>query len=212
MVHARRVSAPAVLALGAALAGLIGIVSALTTEFANRYDVVRGILPPGVPETARVLALAFGIVLVWTARGLSRRRWRAWKLAVGLVCASALAHLAEGLDFEEAATSLVLLAALWHWRREFLVRGDPSTRWPLAQALVGLLAVAGLFWARISDHVAYSERIEAALGVVAAMLALRALYLWFRPHVHRGRQSEEEQVRAREIVQEEGRDSLCYFA
>jgi lysyl-tRNA synthetase class 2 len=212
MVRSRRPSAPAVLALGAALAGAIGIASALTPEFADRLDIVRGVLPPGVPETARVLALAFGIVLVWTARGLSRRRWRAWKLAVGLVCASAVAHLAKGLDFEEAATSLALLAALWHWRGEFTVRGDPATRWPLAQALVGLGAVAALLALRVEDHMGYSDRIEDALVVIAAMLALRALYLWFRPHVHRGRQTDEQRLLAQEIIRDEGRDSLCYFA
>ena len=53
--------APFFLALGAALAGLISIVSALTPEFADRYDLVRGVLPPGLPEAARVVALAFGI-------------------------------------------------------------------------------------------------------------------------------------------------------
>src|SRR2546430_11150040 len=212
MVRSRRLSAPAVLALGAALAGAIGIASALTPAFATRSDFVRGVLPPGVPEAARVLSLSFGIVLVWTARGLARRSRRAWKLAVGLVCASAVVHMAKGLDFEEASATLVLLAALWSWRREFWVRGDPATRWPLAQALAGLAAVGGLIWLRVSDHVGYSERLEEALGAIAAALALRALYLWFRPHVHRGRQSAEERLLAQEIVREEGRDSLCYFA
>jgi lysyl-tRNA synthetase class 2 len=211
-VVTRRLTAPGLLALGASLAGAIGIVSALTPEFANRFDVVQGVLPPGVPEAARSLALAFGIVLIWTSRGLARRRRRAWKLAVGLVVASAAVHLAKGLDFEEAGATLVLLAALWRWRAEFSVRGDPTTRWPLAQAIGGLAAVGGLIWLRVSDHVSYSERIEEALVVVASVLALRALYLWFRPHVHRGRQSDLERRAAEGIVHVQGRDSLCYFA
>jgi lysyl-tRNA synthetase class 2 len=208
----RRPTAPALLGLGAATAGAIGVASALTPEFADRFDVVRGILPPGVPEAARVAALAFGFVLIWTSRGLARRRWRAWKLAVGLVCASAVAHLAKGLDFEESAATLVLLGALWRWRKEFSVRGDPATRWPLAQALAGLAAVGLLIWLRVTDHVQFSERIEEALGVIAAILALRALYLWFRPQIHREPQSAEARIRAEGIVREEGRDSLCYFA
>src|ERR1051326_1171867 len=118
MVTARR-PAPFFLALGAALAGLIGIVSALTPEFADRYDLVRGVLPPGLPEAARVIALAFGIALVWLARGLSRRKQRAWQLAVVVVAVAAAAHLAKGLDVEEAGVSLVLLGALWRYRREF---------------------------------------------------------------------------------------------
>ncbi|MDX6484853.1 MAG: lysyl-tRNA synthetase, class, partial [Gaiellaceae bacterium] len=79
---------------------MIGIVSSLTKEFANRYDLVGGVLPPGVPTAARVFALAFGIALVWLSRSLARRRRRAWQLAVAVVIASAAAHLAKGLDFE----------------------------------------------------------------------------------------------------------------
>jgi lysyl-tRNA synthetase class 2 len=190
----------------------VGVASALTPEFANRWDFVQGVLPPGVPEAARALALAFGIVLIWTSRGLARRRRRAWKLAVALVVASAAAHLAKGLDFEESIATLVLLAALWRWRSEFWVKGDPATRWPLAQAIAGLVAVAALIGLRVGDHMTYSERLEEGLSVIAAVLALRALYLWFRPHVYRGRQSELERAAAEEIVREEGRDSLCYFA
>jgi lysyl-tRNA synthetase, class II len=211
-VLSRRPSAPALLALGAALAGVVGIASALTPEFTNRFDLVQGVLPPGVPEAARVLALAFGIVLIWLSRGLARRRRRAWKLAIGVVIASAVAHMAKGLDFEESIATLVLLAALWRWRAEFWVRGDPATRWPLAQAVAGLVAIGLLIWLRTTDRMGFSERIEEALVVIAAVLALRALYLWFRPQVHRGRQTDVERVAAEGIVREEGRDSLCYFA
>src|SRR5262249_30089256 len=132
------------LALGAALAGLIGIVSALTPEFADRYDLVKGILPPGLPALARVTALAFGIALIWLARGLSRRKQRAWQLAVVVVSVSAAAHLVKGLDVEEAAVTLVLLAALWRYRAEFTAPGDPAVLRPLARVLVMLGVVGAL--------------------------------------------------------------------
>ncbi|HVD05082.1 MAG TPA: hypothetical protein VNB89_03655, partial [Gemmatimonadaceae bacterium] len=45
------------LAIAAAGVGLVGIASALTPELANRSDFVRGVLPPGVPGAARILAL-----------------------------------------------------------------------------------------------------------------------------------------------------------
>src|SRR5256885_15285486 len=112
-MRVRRPSPPAVLGYAAALAGTIGVVSALTPEMASRIDLVQGVLPPGVPEAARVLALAFGVGLVWLSRSLVRRKRRAWQLAVVLVVASAAAHLAKGLDFEEATATLVLLGGLW---------------------------------------------------------------------------------------------------
>src|SRR4029077_9087656 len=86
------------LAWAAAFVGVLGVVSALTPEMADRFHVVRGVLPPGVPEAARVLALAFGLALIWLSLSRARRRRRAWQLAVLVVVASAVAHLAKGLD------------------------------------------------------------------------------------------------------------------
>src|SRR5207237_939245 len=140
-VTARR-PAPFFLALGAAFAGLIGIISALTPEFADRYDLVQGVLPPGLPAAARVIALAFGFALIWLARGLLRRKRRAWQLAIVVVAVSAAAHLAKGLDVEEAAVGLVLLAALWRYRAQFTAPGDPAVLRPLARVLVMLGVVA----------------------------------------------------------------------
>src|ERR671930_548303 len=60
----RRLSAPVLVAFGAAGAGLIGVFSALTPELASRSDFVRGVLPPGVPEGARIGVLAFGLALI----------------------------------------------------------------------------------------------------------------------------------------------------
>ncbi len=60
-----RVARPeALLAWAAAFVGAIGVASALTPEMADRFRIVHGVLPPGVPEAARVLALAFGIALI----------------------------------------------------------------------------------------------------------------------------------------------------
>ena len=124
----------------AALVGAIGVASSLTPAFAGRYDVVRGVLPPGVPNAARVFALAFGVALIWLSRSLARRRRRAWQIAVLVVIGSAIAHLAKGLDVEEAASTLVLLAALLHWRSRFTVPGNTEAARPLF--VVGLLAAA----------------------------------------------------------------------
>lgn len=194
------------------MAGLVGVVSALTPEFADRSDLVRGILPPGVPEAARVLALSLGLALIWLSRALARRKRRAWQLAVALVAASAAAHLAKGLDFEEASVHIVLLAALWHYRREFAAPGDPETIRPLARVLAALGAIGVLAAFRVSGRMAFSERIEEALGLLALALAARALYLWLRPLALRVRQTPPERRLAERLVREHGRDSLAFFS
>src|SRR5436309_1892961 len=126
----------------AAFVGLIGVVSASTSEMADRFALVRGVLPQGFPTAARVLTLAFGLALLWLSRGLARRKRRAWQLAVVLVVGSAVTHLAKGLDFEEAFGSLVVLAILVRARRQFVAPGDPESVRPLVQVVLGIAALA----------------------------------------------------------------------
>src|SRR5579862_4493952 len=141
-VTLRSLKAERVLAWSAAAVGVIGIVSALTPEMADRVKIVRGVLPPGWPEAARVLTIVFSIGLIWLSRSLAKRRYRAWQLAVLVVVASAVAHLAKGLDVEEATISLLLLVALVRWRSRFDVPGDPATVRPLLGLGAALAAIA----------------------------------------------------------------------
>ena len=207
----RRPATPVVLAWLATAAGLLSIVSALTPEMADRVDLVNGVLPPGVLDAARTLALALGLGLVWLSRGLARRKRRAWWLAVAVVAVSAVAHLAKGLDFEEATAHLLLLVALWRTRRQFVAPGDPATILPLAQVGAALAVCIPVVLVYTLDHDAYSERIEEALLIVIGALAVRALWLWLRP-LPITPPVDGERERAAELVQEHGHDSLAYFA
>ncbi len=211
-VTLRPPSAQRLLAWAAALVGVIGLVSALTPEMANRVDIVQGVLPPGWPEAARVLTVACGIGLIWLARSLARRRRRAWQLALCVVVASAVAHLAKGLDFEEATISLLLLAALVRWRRRFDVPGDPASVRPLlglGAAFAGIAAVVGAAELRGID---LSARTDDALLGLGVALALFALYFWLRPFGHAVAQTVGERRVARDLVETYGSDSLAFFA
>src|SRR5204862_4301189 len=186
--------------------------SALTPEMASRGDIVQGVLPPGWPEAARVLTVAFGVGLVWLSRSLARRRLRAWQLAVAVVVASAAAHLAKGLDFEEAMISLLLLAALVRWRRRFDVPGDPASVRPLlglGAALAGLTAVAGGAELR---GVELSHRTGDGLLGLGLVLGFVALYFWLRPFGQAVAQTVGERRAARALVDAYGSDSLAFFA
>src|SRR5438067_2588014 len=211
-VTLRPVSAERLLAWAAALVGVVGLVSALTPEMADRVDMIGGVLPPGWPEAARVLTVAFGLGLVWLSRSLAKRRRRAWQLAVAVVVASAAAHLAKGLDFEEAAVSLLLLMALVRWRRRFDVPGDPASVRPLvglAVALAGVAAVAGGAELRGVD---LSPRSGDALLGLGSVLGALALYFWLRPFGHAVAQTVGEPRLVRTLVDAYGSDSLAFFA
>ena len=197
---------------GATTVGAIGIVSGLTPEMANRVELVQGILPPGWPEAARVLTVAFGIGLIWLSRSLAKRRRRAWQLAVAIVCASAAAHLAKGLDFEEATISLLLLVALVRWRCGFDVPGDPASVRPLlglGAALAGIAAIAGGVELRGAE---LSDRTGDGLLALGLVLGFVALYFWLRPFGEAVAQTVEERRAARALVDAYGSDSLSFFA
>jgi lysylphosphatidylglycerol synthetase-like protein (DUF2156 family) len=204
--YVRRPEPATLIASAAGLVGLTAIVSSLTPEIASRSEFVQGMLPTGVPEAARVLTLAFGIVLVWLWRGLRRRKHRAWQLAVAVVLATAAAHLVKGLDFEESVVSLVVLAALWRWRKEFRVPGDPAAIRPLLRN-VAALGIVGI----VLRFFELQDRLGDALTVLAAALAARVIYLWLRPLAGLVAQSLAQRALAERLVAAHGTDSLAYF-
>jgi lysyl-tRNA synthetase, class II len=207
----RRPATPVALAWAATVAGLISIVSALTPEQAERLRIVHGVLPPGVPNAARTLALALGLGMVFLSRGLARRKRRAWALAVALVIASAIAHLAKGLDVEEATVHVVLLIALVRARRHFVAPGDPATVLPLVQVTLALVVATPVLTIGLFDTDAYSHRIEVALALLVGALGFRALWLWLQPPTVPPAAFGDRE-RAAELVQAHGTDSLSYFA
>jgi lysyl-tRNA synthetase class 2 len=211
-VTLRAVSPERLLAWAAALVGAIGLASALTPEMAGRLDVVQGVLPPGWPEAARVLTVAFGVGLIWLSRSLARRRRRAWQLAVAVVVASAVAHLAKGLDFEEATISLLLLVALVRWRRRFDVPGDPASVRPLLGLGAALVAIAAVAGGAEIRGIELSPRTGDALLGLAVVFGSLALYFWLRPFGHAVAQTVGERQVVRALVDAHGSDSLSFFA
>jgi len=210
-VPVRAIRGEQAVAAGAALVGLVGIASALTPEIANRSDFVRGVLPPDVPGAARILALAFGFGLVWLSRALARRRRRAWQLAVALVTGISLAHLAKGLDVEEATMGLLVLAALVRYRKRFDVPGDPRSVRPLLTTVAALGALA-LLSVVLDMRGLAGDRWEETLAALTIVLTTRALYLWLRPVSDRIRQSSDERRVARQLIHRHGDDSLAFFS
>jgi lysyl-tRNA synthetase class 2 len=129
------------------------------------------------------------------------------------VIAVSLAHLAKGLDFEEALLGLILLVALIRYRRRFDVPGDPLQIRPAVATGLALASATGAAFALEARGVGVAfDRAGDVLTAVALLLGFRALQLWLRPLSERVRQSAEERRQVRELIRRHGEDSLAFFA
>ena len=128
-------------ATGTWLLGVLTIVSAVLPAQRDRIAELTQLVPEVASATATAVTVALGVLLLYLAGGLRRRKRRAWRAAVAVTAAVAVAHLLKGLDVEEALVSLALLGLLVATRREFLAAGDPTTRWLGVLRLGQLLVV-----------------------------------------------------------------------
>lgn len=132
----RRVVAGAV-----ALDALFLLASAATPPIHARLHALERVMPIGAIEASHAVAVASAVIMLFLVRGLLRGYRAALLITAALLAASAIAHPLKGVDFEEAITSLVLLAALLGVRGAFTRRGRIPIGWELTVAVaVGSLA------------------------------------------------------------------------
>jgi len=131
-----------VLAVATALAGLMNILSALYPAFHWRYLLLRDLVPVRVINDSQMWTILIGLVLVLLADGLLRRQRRAMQWTLYLLLASAVLHLAKGLDYEESLICLGLSLALYSRRQDYVVASRPMTR---RRTAVTLLSFALLY-------------------------------------------------------------------
>jgi lysyl-tRNA synthetase, class II len=136
----RRRGASVVATLTWALA-VLTIVSALLPGQRDRIHDLTLVIPTPASAIATGVTLTLGVVLLQVARGLRRRKRRAWRIAVGVTAVLVASHVLKGLDVEEAVISLAVLILLVVSRREFYAVGDPVTRWFAVRAGVQLLVL-----------------------------------------------------------------------
>ena len=103
--------------------GLAGLFDLFVGVFPEYDRGVEQFAPHAVKGIAAALLAPIGLGLVVIARGLARRKRRAWLLAVVLLGGSAAIHLVHSVNYGAAATALVALALIAR-RDDFAVRGD----------------------------------------------------------------------------------------
>src|SRR5438093_12933024 len=95
--------APRTASLMALVAGLVNLLSAVSPEQRARLRALDLILPGEVNSAAFAVTTAAGVGLLLLSGALRRRSRVAYWTTLLLVAGSAVAHVAKGLDVEEAA-------------------------------------------------------------------------------------------------------------
>jgi lysyl-tRNA synthetase class 2 len=135
---------PLVLSWFVAAAGLLGVLDAILGN--GRHALIGALAPERVHGISTALVAPFGLALLVAARGLARRKRRAWQVAVALLCLLVVLHLQHGFGFGAIGTLLVALALVAR-RTDFDALGDPESqpRLVLLAALFALVIVGYAF-------------------------------------------------------------------
>ena len=141
------------------LVGLFIIITNVSRRFKGPRYILENYVAVYLNSTAFATAIFSGLLLLGLARGLSRRKRRAWQIAIVMLI---LSLLTEVFRFHahpvQNALTIIFLALLIIFRREFYAKSDPSTRFrPIFAFAFGftffLLAGILLYYFRHSQNV-----------------------------------------------------------
>ncbi|WP_432175059.1 phosphatidylglycerol lysyltransferase domain-containing protein [Streptomyces sp. Tue6028] len=121
---------PALVARACTLVGLLDVAAGVFPRFRrSRMHAIAEVLPGALGPFAAALSLSAGVLLLLLAHGLRRRKRRAWRAAVVLLPAGAVAQFAYRHSVIGVVISAALLAPLLRHRGEFAALPDPRSRW-----------------------------------------------------------------------------------
>ncbi|MGW0613392.1 phosphatidylglycerol lysyltransferase domain-containing protein [Streptomyces sp. NPDC002788] len=121
---------PVLVGRACALVGLLDIAAGVFPRFRHsRMHAIAEVLPGALGPFAAALALSTGVLLLLLAHGLKRGKRRAWRAAVALLPAGAVAQFTYRHSIVGVLISLALLAPLLRHRDQFDALPDPRSRW-----------------------------------------------------------------------------------
>jgi lysyl-tRNA synthetase, class II len=118
-----RPRSPLVLAWFVAAAGLLGVLDGVLPN--QRHALIANLAPEHVHGIGLALVAPLGLALIVAARGLARRKRRAWQVAVAVLCGLVVLHLQHGFGYGAIGTGLVAVGLLAR-RSDFDAPGDPE--------------------------------------------------------------------------------------
>jgi lysyl-tRNA synthetase class 2 len=134
---------PAVAALLTFLIGLSDVVAVLKPDWHEKLHKVNAVVPGSLTNVTRTSDVIIGLLLLMLARGLRRRKRRAWQAVIGLLAFDVVIHF---MHFPQVVSvsgivGIVLLIVLLYRHDDFYAVGDPRTRRTAAWVFVGLVVM-----------------------------------------------------------------------
>ncbi|MFD5913660.1 phosphatidylglycerol lysyltransferase domain-containing protein [Streptomyces massasporeus] len=121
---------PVLVGRACALVGVLDIAAGVFPRFRHsRMHAIAEVLPGALGPFAAALSLSTGVLLLLLAHGLKRGKRRAWRAAVALLPAGAVAQFTYRHSLVGVLISLALLAPLLRHRDQFDALPDPRSRW-----------------------------------------------------------------------------------
>src|SRR3954471_16682279 len=121
---------PALIARACTLVGVLDVAGGVFPRFRHsRMHRMAEVLPGAFGPFAAALSLSAGVLLLLLAHGLRRGKRRAWRAAVVLLPAGAVAQFTYRHSLLGVVISLALLAPLLRHRDQFAALPDPRSRW-----------------------------------------------------------------------------------
>jgi lysyl-tRNA synthetase class 2 len=137
----RRAGATLAVPTVVAIAGALNLLHVLLPG--DAAGLVRDFTPDNAGPLARAAGAPLSVALLVAARGLARRRHRAWQVAVSVAAISTLIHVLQGLNDGTLASSVVLVVLIAR-RGDFDRPGDTATRRVvLSRVVVSLASIVG---------------------------------------------------------------------
>jgi len=125
-----------------ALLGITTILGALSPQLRLRLEVLIEVLPSAGRGVAPAAVAPLGLVLLALARGLARRKRRAWQVAVLTSCVLLSIHLLARQDVEEAVLTGGVLAMVLASGRAFTGAPEPRSGRQVLAVGIGSFAAA----------------------------------------------------------------------
>jgi lysyl-tRNA synthetase, class II len=134
---------PAVASLLTFLIGISDVLAVFKPGLHERLHKVNEVMPGTLTNVTRTSEVIVGLLLLMLARGLRRRKRRAWQAVLALLAFDIVVHF---MHFPRVVSvsgivAIVLLAVLLYRHEDFYAVGDPRTRRTVVQVFIGLVVM-----------------------------------------------------------------------